>query len=71
MGGVWGAFQELDRGRGVIAGFRPQALSYTEIDAWARLRGVRLTEFELGCVRVLDAVYLQSYAEATQHRRKA
>jgi hypothetical protein len=38
LGGVWTAFVELNATR--ATGFGPGPITFTEIDAWLRLRGV-------------------------------
>ena len=44
---LWSWFVELNAGRSWI-GFRPAALSYTEIDAWVRLKGLTLAGVGVG-----------------------
>lgn len=53
MVGVWHWFLELHGARGAAA-FGANPLGWTEIDAWARLTGIRPTRFELDCLLALD-----------------
>ncbi|ROT45002.1 hypothetical protein [Pusillimonas sp. NJUB218] len=54
---VWGWFQELaaQRQQGINGGM---SLSFTEIDAWGRLRGIRLARWQLDLILRLDALLL-------------
>lgn len=54
-------FFELNAGRG--GGFGPEPLKYTEIEAWARLTGVKLTLWALRLLKMVDDVYLDLAAE--------
>ena len=58
---VWMAFLELDAARGAN-GFGPNPLSYTEIDAWARLTGARLSAWEVSLLRDIDRVVIEKTA---------
>jgi hypothetical protein len=65
---VWGWFQHLSSRRG-SNGFGLNALTYLEVDAWARLRGIRPEPWELEALFLLDALYLvatRPKAEAKQ-----
>lgn len=59
---VWEWFQALAAARGGN-GFGPNPLSYTEIDAYTRLIGVRITGQEITWLRMLDSLYLQNWSE--------
>jgi hypothetical protein len=65
---VWSWFLELSASRGSngFGGLDP--LSYTEIDAWARLHGVAPTPFEVGVLRRLDQALLKAHTEHGRHR---
>lgn len=56
---VWRWFGELCAGRGSgEAGYT--AISYSEILAWSQLRGIRIGNYELGCLRDLDIIFLRT-----------
>lgn len=55
-------FQELSSARG-STGFGMAPLSYQEIEAWARLRDVRPTPFEVQALKDVDMIYLASIVE--------
>jgi hypothetical protein len=58
---LWRWFNDLHNTRG--GGFGPQAISYAEIDAWARLTGSSPTPWEVSVLRRLDVAYLNHLAE--------
>lgn len=66
---LWGWFIELSaaRGRNGFGGLN--ALSYQELDAWARLSGIAPTPFEVGVLRRLDQAFLTVHADHGRHRR--
>ncbi len=43
-------------------GFSANPISYTEMQAWAELTGIRPTPFEVECLRALDRALLNSLA---------
>jgi hypothetical protein len=53
---LWDVYQELHFGRQV--GFGPGPLTYEGISAWCWLNGVKLSPWELGTVKAVDALYL-------------
>lgn len=57
VGHLWEWFIDLDRAR-PSGGFGPSAISYAEIDAFARLTGAEPTPFEVDVLRALDREYL-------------
>lgn len=59
---LWNWFLDLNAGRGGT-GFGPSPLSFTEINSWASLNGLRLSRFELDCIKALDLLYLTQAAE--------
>jgi hypothetical protein len=60
---LWSWFVELAASRTYhMAG--PHAISYAEIDAWARLRGIPLQRHHIDTLRALDDVWLEhAYAD--------
>jgi hypothetical protein len=56
---LWHSFLELHQARGGN-GFGPNALSFSEIEAWQRLTGRCLTPWELNVMLALDRAYLAS-----------
>jgi hypothetical protein len=51
---VWYWFLDLHAGRGFDSNGQAQAISYIEIEAWARLRDTEPTPFEVEVIRTLD-----------------
>lgn len=62
---LWLAFWKLDAARGGN-GFGPSSLSFTEIDAWARLNGVSLAAWEVEAIRAMDRAALEKVAELSK-----
>jgi len=56
---LWHCFCELSAGR-QSNGFGPCALSWGEIDSWARVSGRAPTGFELTALLLLDHCYLEA-----------
>lgn len=48
-------------------GFSPARLSWVDIDAYQRVRGIRFAAWEIDALRRLDSVFL---AEAAKHTPK-
>jgi hypothetical protein len=59
---VWRWFLELGQGRSGN-GMGPNPISWTELQAWTQLRNTRFGQFELSCIRDLDALYLTRSAD--------
>lgn len=59
---IWGWFWELDSGRQTGMGI--SLLSYSEIEAWSRLRGVRLDPFELRAIKAMDVARVSAASAA-------
>ena len=57
-----GIFSELSRSR--QSAFSPQPLPLTEIDAYARLAGVRLDWWEVRALRAMDTAWLRACQDA-------
>lgn len=57
MAYLWGWFLELSMARS-IGMDGPNPISFPDIDAWSRLRGVRLNQWELSAIRHLDQMLL-------------
>lgn len=64
-GYLWVWFWELVGGR-ASNGFCPLPISWTEIEAWARLTSTDLSPYDALTLRRMDAAYLNAYAEAKQ-----
>ena len=62
-------FWELHGARGSSGFGAPEPLRYTEIEAWARLTGVRLNPWGLRLLKMVDGIYLELAAE--RMRREA
>jgi hypothetical protein len=57
--GIWMAFLEL-AGRRHVSGFGASALTYGDLDAWARLTGRRVSPLEVRLLTRLDDTWLAS-----------
>lgn len=66
---LWAWFQELCGGR-VNSGFGPTALSWSDVEAWARLTSTPLTPYETLTLRSMDAAFLAAYAAEMEKRAK-
>lgn len=56
---LWQWFMELHATRGLVVGVSGGvflALSYTEVEAWARLRAIDLAPWHVGVLRHLDSM---------------
>lgn len=67
---LWGWFTELASARGGngLGGVNP--IGYAEMDAWARLRALDPTPFEIDVLRRLDQSYLTILADHGRHRSR-
>ncbi|MFZ6773027.1 phage tail assembly chaperone [Undibacterium sp. SXout7W] len=61
---LWKGFLELHNARG--AGMAPESLSYSDVDAWARLNRITLQKFELSTIFALDRVYFKSMEKTSK-----
>lgn len=66
---LWIWFQELSAGRG-NNGFGPTAISWADIEAWARLTAIELTPCETLTLRSMDAAFLSAHAAEAEKRNK-
>lgn len=57
---VWWAFNTMGRQYGMAG---PLPITATEIDAWQRVHGIRLTPWELSMIRVFDQIALEAAAQ--------
>jgi hypothetical protein len=60
-------FYELAAARG-SSGFGLNPISYSEIDAWARLSGIEIDSSEVALVRLVDAAFLRSLTDGRPSR---
>ncbi len=56
---LWSWFSEVSGARGMGA----PAISHLEIEAWARMKGLELTMFEVKAIRALDNVFMTYQAK--------
>lgn len=49
----------MDAGVVMVGGMSGSPLSFSELEAWARLRGLELSHFEAQCLRGMSAAYLE------------
>lgn len=66
---LWAWFQELCGGR-VNNGFGPAAISWSDMEAWARLTATPLTPYDVLTLRSMDAAFLSVYAAETEKRNR-
>lgn len=60
-GPLWRDFMELHNSRSWAMG-GPEGISFVDIDAWQRVRGVRLEAWEIAAVKAADRAYLGVHA---------
>lgn len=66
---LWNWFQELSAGRG-NNGFGPTAITWADMEAWARLTAIEPTPFETLTLRSMDAAFLSTHAAEAEKRNK-
>lgn len=64
---VWEAFAELSASR--PAGMGLSAVPHSELEAWQRLHGVRLTPWEIETLMAMDRAALTALSAATPARK--
>lgn len=52
------------------AGYAPNPLSWPEIDAWARVNGIRLEPWEAEALKQMDGVRMRHFAEGRREPAK-
>lgn len=60
---LWRTFLSLHRARG-SNGFGPNAITWSEMDAYCRLTGTALDPWEVEAIRALDEAFLDAAAGA-------
>lgn len=60
---VWGWFQELNQAR-TSNGMGLNPITFSEIQAWSAVRGVKLRPHEVRLIKALDMTYLKAVADA-------
>lgn len=60
-GPLWRDFMEMHNARSWGMG-GPGSLTFVELDAWQRVRGVRLEAWEIAAVKAADRAYLGVHA---------
>lgn len=68
-GPLWRDFMELHNARAWGMG-GPMPISFVEIDAWQRVRGVRLAAWEIAAVKAGDAAYMRAHNAARKATAK-
>lgn len=61
---IWGWFCELCGSR--TAGMASNPLTFMEIEAWARLTGVRPNPFEIRLLKAIDALWMSVQGEKVE-----
>lgn len=62
---VWLWFTELHRVRS-NTGFGPAPISYHDITAWSQLRGIKLRNWEVTALCLIDASYIKESRKASK-----
>jgi hypothetical protein len=57
-GDVWGWYCELAGRRG--GGFGPLPIGWSDLESWARIRGVALSGWDLECLAALEAAWFRA-----------
>lgn len=57
--GLWSDFSQMHERRG-SSGFGPSRISFADVDAWQRVRGVQLAAWELDAIHGADNAFLAS-----------
>jgi hypothetical protein len=65
---IWGWFQQLTGKR--TAGMSINPITYSDIDAWSRLYGIRPKAWELDALSAIDAAFMNSVHEEQQQKVK-
>lgn len=60
--GLWRDFLDLHNCRSYGQG-GPSPITFLELDAWQRVKGVSLEPWELDCIRVADGAFLTSVSK--------
>lgn len=60
-GQLWADFLSMHHRR-AVGQFGPARLTYVEIDAWQRVKGVKLAAWEIGALEKADAAFMAEYA---------
>lgn len=60
---IWEWFWELNPGRPMGAMGDPGALTYSEIDAWARLTLAAPEAWEIAAIRAMDAAFVSAFGK--------
>lgn len=58
---LWQDFLELHHSRG-STGWGPQRITFMDLDAWQRVNRVRLSAWDIACIRKCDDIWLGEYA---------
>ena len=67
--GIWGWFLELNESR-TSTGFGFNPISYSDIDAFFRLRQITPEQWEIDLIKRLDREVLAVYAEKSKQEAK-
>lgn len=66
---LWADFMALHNSRS-FTGFGPARITFTDIDAFQRVQGVRLPAWQIDAIRRADNAYLTHHAETARPKRK-
>lgn len=66
---VWAYFIELNNGR-TSNGFGPNPIQYSEMEAYFRLIGIDITEWEIQVIKRLDNLKLKMHADEAEKEAK-
>lgn len=58
---LWQDFLDLHGSRG-STGFGAQRITFADLHAWQQVNGVKLSAWEIGCIRKADSLWLSEFA---------
>lgn len=66
---LWADFLALHNGRG-FTGFGPARISFSDIDAFQRVKGIRLPAWQIDAIRRADNAYLLHHSDTARPKKK-
>lgn len=59
---LWRDYLELHGSRGFGSMGSPMRVTFADIDAWQRVRGIKFDQWEIDCIRKVDSLWLSDFA---------